>query len=587
MPNKRRRRVAVAGLLALAAFVAVGGWTAVRALEVRDHLELTRDALLQLRTIVNTGDPAELAGSLHEAEQQAAEARDLTGGAGWSLLERVPVAGDGATVVRALAETADELTGVLSGVEEIGSGLVSSGTHSATNLRKPLADLDKAAPALEQAVTRLDDARSRLAATPADSHLTQVDEARATVLRETDRLRGWVQSAATAARLLPAMLGSAGPRRYFLAFQTNAEARGTGGLVGAFGILKADHGHIAVERLASNTVLDTTTLTPVADLGPDYQSRYGPGATRLLSVSNLSPHFPYAAQIWTGLWQRQTGQRLDGAIATDPVGLSYLLRLIGPVALPGGEKVTADNVVDLTERAAYERYQDPAERKRFLIGIAEAVSQAMTGHFDEPAKVLPVLSQMIDERRLQVWSRRETEQRLLDQTALAGELPSTPGPYAGLVVNNSAGGKLDYYLNRSLDYDLGPCYGGERFTRIRIGLGNDVPRQTLPSYVTSRLDRPDNPPAVGANRLWVSLYAGVGARLYSVRMDGRPITVDEEKERSHPIFSKMIELPPRQSRTLEFTLVEPYSNRPPQVPVQPLVRPQRTTITQSSPGCIP
>lgn len=553
---------------------------------MRDHLELVRDALLQLRTVANTGDPATVAGSLREAEAQAAEARRLTSGFDWSLLERIPVAGDGATVVRVLSETAAELTDVLGDVREIGAGLLSGATHSVTKLRKLLADLDSAAPVLRSAVTRLQDARSRLAATPASSNVTEVDEARTTVLREMDDLKGKLDAAATAATLLPAMLGRDGPRRYFLAFQTNAESRGTGGLVGAFGILEAEHGHVHVRQLASNAELPITP-TPVADFGPDYLHRYGPGATRLLSVSNLSPHFPYAATIWTRLWERRTGQRLDGAIATDPVGLSYLLRLIGPVTLPSGEKVTADNVVDLTERVAYARYQDQAERKQFLIGLAGTVSQAMTRSLSDPAKALPVLSQLVADHRLQIWSSRPDEQRLLAETPLSGELTTSPGPFAGLVVNNSAGGKLDYYLDRSVDYQLEPCYGGQRFSRVRITLRNDVPRGTLPDYVTGRLDNPDRPTAVGANRLWVSLYAGVGARLYMVQMDGHATSVDEEKERSHPIYSKMVELPPRTSRTLEFTLVEPYSNRPPQVPVQPLARPQHTTITQSPGGCIP
>ena len=39
-----------------------------------------------------------------------------------------------------------------------------------------------------------------------------------------------VENAATGARLLPAMLGENGPRRYFMVFQNPAEARGTGGM---------------------------------------------------------------------------------------------------------------------------------------------------------------------------------------------------------------------------------------------------------------------------------------------------------------------------------------------------------------------
>ncbi|WP_327089366.1 DUF4012 domain-containing protein [Nonomuraea sp. NBC_01738] len=575
------------GLLAFAVLGATGGWQAHRALSVKDHLEVVKGELLQLRAAATaTGDPTAVTGSLRTALSHAAEARRITAGADWALLERLPFVGDGTAVVRSLSDSAAELTEALTDLQQSGTALAATGMRSMSDLRLVLAAVAKAEPVLKSAAARLDAVRARLVATPASTGLSELDEARATALAELDKLHGWLGAAETAAALLPPMLGRDGPRRYFLAFQTNAEARGTGGLVGAFGILEVAGGRINVKRLDSNAGI-AEARTPVVDYGPAYRARYGPGATSLLSISNLSPHFPYAAGIWTGLWERQTGRRLDGAIATDPEGLAYLLRLIGPVTLPGGERVTADNVVDLTERAAYERFEDPVERKRFLIGIAGAVSESLTGHLAEPAAALPILAELISERRLQVWSRREAEQRLLAATPLGGELPASAGPFAGLVVNNAAGGKLDYYLERSVDYELGPCYGGLRYARVRIRLGNDVPRRPLSSYVTGRLDSPEEKHAEGANLLWVSLYAGVGARLNAAWLDGRAISVLEGKERSHPVFSKMVELAPRQSRTLELSLVEPSSNKPAQAPAQPLVRPQRTRIMQNPQGCTP
>jgi hypothetical protein len=421
-------------------------------------------------------------------------------------------------------------------------------------------------------------------ATPARTGVRSVDQPRGTALYELDRLLRWIGGAATAANLIPPMLGNDGPRRYFLAFQTNAESRGTGGLVGAFGILSADHGRIHVTRLAANNGLGTS-VRPVTDHGPAFRARYGQGAVELLSVSNLSPHFPYAAETWTALWERQTGRRLDGAIAIDPVGLSYVLGLMGPVTLPGGEQVTASNVVDLTERAAYDRYPDPVRRKRFLISIAGAVSGALPKSFADPSQVLPVLKPMVEERRIQIWSRHDAEQRRLSATTLGGVLPRRPGPYAQLVVNNSAGGKLDYYLDRSLEYELGPCRDGRRSTSVRVRLTNDVPAVALPSYVTGRLDSPGRPRPMGSNLLWVSLYAGIGAELKGAWIDGAQAQVVTEVERSHPVYSTLLEFGPRQSRTLRLDLVEQASTEPPLTPVQPLARPQQTRVIPGPAGC--
>ncbi|MEV7006425.1 DUF4012 domain-containing protein [Streptosporangium sp. NPDC051022] len=590
MPTRNRRRVLAAGLLVpVSVFALAGGWSVHLGLSVRDRLEETRTALLRLRALADAGDLGALAGALADARRPAAEARRLTGGLDWTMLAHAPLVGAGATTVRGLAETAAELTDVLAGVQTAGAALTAARTRSLGDIRRTLADLAAAAPVLDAATVRLTRAGSRLADTPARTGLEPLDRARETALRETDRLRERLGDAAVAAALLPPMLGHDGPRRYFLAFQTNAEARGTGGLVGAFGVLEADHGRIGVHGLAANTGL-AESATPVTDYGPDYRARYGPSATRLLSVSNLSPHFPYAAGTWAELWERQNRGRLDGAVATDPVGLSYLLELIGPVTLPGGETLTAQNVVDLTERAAYARYPDPGERKRFLVGVAGAVADALPESSAGPTRLLSVLSRMVGERRIQIWSRRPAEQRLLSATPLAGVLPRRPGPFAGLVVNNSAGGKLDYYLDRSLDYELGPCQAGLRPARVRVRLANDVPGGELPSYVTDRLDSPGREHVTGSNLLWVSLYAGVGAKLDAARLDGRRVRVISEVERSHPVYSVLLELDPRKSRTLELDLTEPATSADavqPLTPVQPLVRPQRTTVTQDPRGCAP
>ena len=69
------------------------------------------------------------------------------------------------------------------------------------------------------------------------------------------------------------MMGAEGPRTYFMAFQTNAEARGTGGLLGGFGILRFDDGKPTVDTLGPNTELNKP-FTPI-DLGPEYTSQYG------------------------------------------------------------------------------------------------------------------------------------------------------------------------------------------------------------------------------------------------------------------------------------------------------------------------
>ena len=153
-----------------------------------------------------------------------------------------------------------------------------------------------------------------------------------------EQTRSTLDEAWLGARLLSPMLGADGPRTYLVVFQNNAEARGTGGLIGAYAVISASKGAVTVERLGS--VADLASLTaPALNLGPDYQALYGSDPGLWVNV-NMSPHFPYAAQLMAAMWQRQFGTSLDGVIATDPVALSYLLQ--GDRAGEAGRRVAGD-----------------------------------------------------------------------------------------------------------------------------------------------------------------------------------------------------------------------------------------------------
>jgi len=374
------------------------------------------------------------------------------------------------------------------------------------------------------------------------------------------------------------MLGGEGPRNYFLAFQTNAEARGTGGLVGAYGILTANQGKVALDTLASNQDLKFNGK-PI-DLGPDFAALYGDyKSTTSWSNSNISPNIPYAGQIWKSLWQQQSDQQIDGVIATDPVALSYILGAVGPVTLPGGEVIDANNVVRITESDVYLRYpEDNKARKDFLQSIAEAVvTKTLGGKGGSTVKVVEALAKAAGEGRLGVWSDVPGEEAVLAGTPLGRVVPDDAAPYANVVVNNASGNKIDYYLDRKVRYSADNCVGPLRSTAVAATLTNELPPGDYPPYITGRQDpNPTGPP--GTSRSLVSLYATQGAQLRGVTLDGAPIAVTTGSERGHPVYTANVQLPPGVPKVLLFSMVEPTAPGAAQVPTQPLVRPMATSV---------
>ncbi|HEU5356194.1 MAG TPA: DUF4012 domain-containing protein [Actinocrinis sp.] len=606
--KKRTRVLLYCAVPAAILFLAAAGWLRNQALAAGRDLTAAQSDTARLRVELAAGDLAAARRLLTDDMALTSDARRRASGVLWSATSAVPIAGRGARAVQGMAEAADRLTHkalpeLIDAIDD-----VRRAQGGQPGARIDLHGLSASGLKLDAASRTLNAVTGGLDRLPHSTGISGVDIARSAFYHRTAIISAAVAQAAGILHELPSMLGCNGTRRYFLAIQTNAEARGTGGLVGAYGIVAADHGVLRFERFGSDDDIppvDTTSLNAaspitgspntshtvprirvVARAGPHFGA--APTYDRaweavLLAESNLSPDFPAAAGAWTAQWRRVTGERLDGAIAVDPVGLADLLDAVGAVELPDGERISSRNAVSTIEQGEYARFPDPVRRKRFLVLTARTVAAAFESRPAPSQSMLRALREMVDGGRLRVWSADQKQQAVLSATALGGALRPEPGPFVELVTNNAAGTKLDYYLDRDVDYTLGPCSDGRRRSEVRIVLRNDAPSSGLPGYVVSRSDAGSRGRPAGSNKLRVSLYAAVGARLSGAQLDGRPVSLSPGVESRHPVFSTMVELAAGQSRVLKLALDEPAAPTPARVPVQPLARSQRTSITD--PGC--
>ncbi|MFF4687406.1 DUF4012 domain-containing protein [Streptomyces sp. NPDC001307] len=588
----RRRRILRIALLAGGALpLASAAWIGATGLLARSELLAAQQDLDTLRQSV-TAAPAPASASptapssaqkrdraVRSAAAHAARAHDLTTGPAWYTGAQLPFLGGPMRTVRGAAYAADRLAGDV--LAPLAHALPQPTAHSdGAGMSEALTVMQRHTPDIVRAARVAAEVQADVHGLPRSTWLPAADRARDQLALQTDRLAPVMADASVTARVLPSMLGLQGERRYFLTFQNFAEARGTGGLPGAFAVLRADRGHLAFERFGNNTEMAKTKAD--VDLGADFAARYrGDEPTTVWENSNMSPHFPYAARIWAAAWRKHSRERVDGAIAVDPATLSRLLRVTGPARMADGTELTADNVVDLTERTSYAKYDDVARRKAFFVDAARAAAAPLMAAADN-ARLLPALVVALHDAerdgRLKVWSAHAAEQRLLGTRPYSGTLPDTPGPFAGLVLNNAAGSKLDYYLDRSLRWEADGCSGGERQVTATVTLTNRAPTSGLPDYVTQRVDRPPYRTRPGDNRLLMSYYAGVGARLTGATLDGRPALLAPGVERGHPVYTLDLELPARSHRTLVLHLVEPHANGTPVLLQQPLVTPLRTTL---------
>jgi hypothetical protein len=569
--RRRRRRIVLGGVAALGlVLIAAGLWLAYSASQARSELTAVRNGVHELRVQLSAGNVDAARHTARKIRDEAHAAHDHTSGPVWALAAHLPGLGDAFQSARSLTSGASVLAdGVVTPLLDASTSLEPDRLRSADGSVN-VGVLQRLAPALRGAGTALDEAATVVARSPAHTWMGSLDAARSHLLAQLPPLRRSIAGLGKAVAVVPTALGADGPRTYLISFQNDAEIRATGGIPGAFVLLRADHGKLTLENFAPDTYLNDVTASGL-NLGPDFDELYQ-AARQDYADSTYSPHFPDAAQIWATMWQHKTGQHIDGALAIDPTGLSYLLARTGPVTLPDGSSVTAANVVELTQKELYDRYPGTAEstaRKQYLIDIAKAVSTRLLAADVDVPNLMRAAGQAAREHRLLMWSRDANVAAEIRPFPLSGLLPATGGPFVGLGLNNDSQSKLDYYLHATMDWQRSGC-GPERDVTASVTLTNSAPAG-LPPYVLGQSDPP------GTETLDVALYGSIGGRFTKVTVDGHAPFYVAGKDQGHPTYVASVPVAPGRTVTVVFHLREPAGKGPVEVREQPMINPMTVT----------
>ena len=342
--------------------------------------------------------------------------------------------------------------------------------------------------------------------------------------------------------------GADRPAKFLVAFQNSAEARGTGGLMGAYAVVVIDKGRLRVERTGSDTSFRIYDQMPIS-MPAEFLNLYGTDPADWRN-SNLSPHFPYGAKIWIALWEKQFNEKLDGVITMDPVAISYLLKATGPITLKDGEQVTSANVVKKTLVDAYKKYEaDNAARKAYLVEILNAAAKKIESGEFSSLTLLQGLQRSILENRLLIYSDDVQVEKKLTPTLLGGSLDTNAQNQYRAVVENIDGSKLDYYLKRSVRIISTEC-SPVRKTEVTVSLTNTVTNpKSLPAYVLTRGDT-DKPADLvpGQHRMALFIYGPKGSELLDTYSPGRGLVRGKQSsERGRPIAIWDMDVPPGQT----------------------------------------
>jgi hypothetical protein len=577
----RNTRTLVGGIAATVLGVGLA-WIVVTGLIAAHDADKVRTGFAALKRDLARGDERAATVLVARMQREAAAAHAHTTGPAWWLAAQVPLIGTPARSARGATRLLDQVAG-----SAVPPALQAGRLLNPQRLRPEPGTIDprrlgQAAAPLGRAAAAVGAVAVKARTLPDSTWLPIVDSRRDDLVRQLDQLHQGMADLSTVARLLPSQLGPAGPKRYFLAIQTDAESRGLGGLPGAFAILKANHGQLSFDRFGSDADLrdaHAPIRLPAAYLR-NFQTTFGPRS--YFGNSDPSPHFPYAARIWMAMWEQKFHQRLDGAIATDATALGYLLAATGPVKLRDGTVLDQDNAVPFFDHGIYARFgRDDRRRKRYQVKASEAVTLRV---IHQPGRRLlrtaTALRRAANERRFLVYTRDRSVESSLTEQPVGGVLPVTDRPFMDVVVNNAGGNKLDYYLDRTVTYRRTSCRAST--ATVTVTLRNGAPAVNLPPTVAGR-PVSDHPGVTGESDELVSLYGSAGSSVNHVTVDGKTGYLDAERERGHPVTTVEVEMAPGQSRTITFYVHEPAATAPLIALRQPLVRPLHQTIIE--PDC--
>jgi len=410
------------------------------------------------------------------------------------------------------------------------------------------------------------DKLERLGADVADQHRTSID-------------------ALNIIKVAPALLGAAGPRRYFVAFTTPAEARGLGGFMGNWAELSIENGGLSMSRFGRADDLEKDMPPDTALTGPaDFLERFGEYGFRSPNGSvgrqvwhniTMAPDFPTVARVIADLYPKSGGQKVDGVLSLDVYTIARLLKITGPVSVPGrAQPLTADNAAKFLLTG---QYSDTKNDRRIdhLEHLAEVTMQKLlSSTLPGPQELVDLLGPMARQERLLAWADNADEESVFERAGLAGQRAVPDGSGLMITFDNGGGNKIDAFLKAAVTYTArGAAVTENRDVEVMVELHNTAPAEGLPDYVIGSV----NAMPRGTSRLMVTLYSS--APISGIHTDATTTsTASVSRWHGWYTWAQWVDIPAGQQITLTAA-TKTSGTKPPTLIMPPASQPLSATYT--------
>ena len=562
-PRRRAWPWVVGGVLGLlggaAAVVGVLGATlTAQAVEVRDDLLVARSTIGEFTSLVEAKDEAGLQAAAADVSMRTARSAETVQGPLWQMASDVPIVG----------ANIDAVSRVTRAVNILVRDALPPGIQMITDL-----DITKLAlegggfnlQPFQQAQASIPVVSQAFIAAKAETDGIQSEHLLDAVAGPVGEIRDVIDRTAPTLdvvnRYLPTLLrmaGGEGSKTYLIVFQNNAEIRATGGNPAASIIMKVDQGKFELlDQASSATFYEAGTAgEQFSDIPAEALALYPSSFARYSQDYTMTPNYPTTVQLFQDLWTRTNGERFDGVISIDPVVLSHMLRVAGPVEV-AGEQITSDNAVRVLLSDAYERFPSGRDSDVFFSEVSRAVFSHLTAGKWDPASMLDALTLSAQEQRLMLAFTDEEAQRLSTELGLDGALLSdnTVATQVGTYLNDYSVGKLEYHLTQAV---AATCDASARTITTTTTLTNSIPDSIQSKYTLGHRNGTYGLPRTSM-MLDVLFFAPPGGQI----MATDPVRSDESgfdrsgSQNGNSGLSRLVVVPQGESRTVSSTVQLP------------------------------
>lgn len=370
-----------------------------------------------------------------------------------------------------------------------GEGTFAGGTAE-DRIRLLLETLSKVSPEIDEITTELETLNSELAQINPNDYPEQFRgmAIRAQIEQARSLSEGAVASVTEfrpVLEVLPQIAGSEERKKYLVIFQNDNELRPTGGFMTAYAVMFIENGKVTPEKSDDIYELDKKFRKNIPI--PEILGKYLTTERRFnLRDMNISPDFKVSMDTFYEQYRAVPGEPsdIDGIITVDSEMLSELVRILGPVDVPGYGVFSAETdprcdcpqiIYALSEIITRPTPYIREDRKGIIAPMMQAILQKA---YSAPKELWPQLMQLawgqIEEKHVQFYFFDEKAQQAAETVNAAGRMkPYTQGnDYFAVVDANLGGAKSNLFVNSEVEQEVSAPENGRVKKKVTLVYNN-------------------------------------------------------------------------------------------------------------------